>query len=72
MLTLGLAALSMGCKGSTMTDIKQGAKNEACKQSCEEARTTCEEKCAEEVDKDACKLACDTARDKCNKECKQG
>ena len=68
--TFGLAALA-GCQSGTMRDIESGAKNEACKTSCEEGRATCQEKCEEEVDKDACKLACDAGRDKCAKECKQ-
>lgn len=72
-LTLGLAALGMACKSGTMQDIKSGAKDEACKQSCEEARVKCQDACEKdlEADQDACKLACDTAKDKCAKECSQ-
>lgn len=67
-----LAAIALACSSSTAGDIKNAAGNEACAQSCEEARTTCEQKCTEELEanRDACKAACTTAKDKCNEECK--
>ena len=73
LFTFGLAAFGFACKSGTMQDIKSGAKDEACKQSCDEARTKCQDACEKdlEADKDACKLACDTAKDKCASECNQ-
>lgn len=67
-----VAAFALACSSSTAGDIKNAAGNEACAQSCEEARTTCEQKCTEELEanRDDCKTACTTAKDKCNEECK--
>lgn len=66
-----LGALAGGCKSSTMNDVTTGAKNEACKTSCDEAKTECFNKCTAEADQDACKIACDVAKEQCVKECKQ-
>lgn len=61
--SLGLLA---GCGGSMQGNLG----NAACEASCDEAKTTCVDECAEEVDIDACRFACEEARQKCESECK--
>lgn len=73
-LSLLFAFALAGCRGgASMQDLQSGAKTEACRTACEEARGQCEDKCNEEVEdaRDACKVACGVARDTCLEDCKK-
>lgn len=76
MFAVGLFAA--GCKSAAPTSVAASApaleanpQAAACNTGCETAAKECNDKCAQEADKDACAVACKAAQDKCAEDCKK-